>query len=46
VPVPQKVVLHKSLLSKVTKHLVLQQHPSILTPRARATRFMTATSKS
>jgi hypothetical protein len=44
--VPQKVVRHKSLLTKVTRYLILQQYPSVLTPTARATRFTTATSKS
>jgi hypothetical protein len=42
--VPQKVARHKSFFSKVSRHLILQQHPSILTPTARATCFTTATS--
>jgi hypothetical protein len=38
--VPQKVVQHKPLLSKVSRH------PSDLTPAARVIRFTTTTSKS
>jgi hypothetical protein len=34
--VPHQVVGHKSMLSKVTTHLILRQHPSVLTPIARA----------
>jgi hypothetical protein len=30
--VPHQVVWHKSLLSNVTKYLILQQHPSVPTP--------------
>jgi hypothetical protein len=44
--VPHQVVRHKSVLSNVTKHLILRQHPSISTPIARALRFMMLTSKS
>jgi hypothetical protein len=44
--VQQKVVQHKYFLRKVSKHLILQQHHSVLTPTACATRFMIAISKS
>jgi hypothetical protein len=33
------------MLSNVTRHLILKQHTSILTPIAQALRFMTVTSK-
>jgi hypothetical protein len=44
--VPQKVVQHKSFLSKVSRHLILRQHPSVLTATVGATCCTTTTSKS
>jgi hypothetical protein len=44
--VPHQVVWHKSMLSNMTKYLILRQHPSVSAPLARALCFTTVTSKS
>jgi hypothetical protein len=44
--VSHQVVQHKSVLNNVTKHLIVRQHPSVLTPIARALLVSTVTSKS
>jgi hypothetical protein len=43
---PHQVFWHKFVLSNVTRHLILRQHPSITAPIAWALRFTTVTIKS
>jgi hypothetical protein len=43
--VPHQVVWHKSVLSNVTRHLILEQHSSVLALIAWALHFTTVTNK-